>query len=92
MEPVELIALAWANREAILSGAAYVIATAASLAAVTPSAKDDKILSRLLSIVDVLALNVGGARNEVPKIVEPSEKFKAAKDVGRLIRHAVKGK
>ena len=91
MEPIEIITLIWANREVVIDSVAYLVAGAAAIAAVTPTAKDDKFFSRILSIVDVLALNIGGARSETPKLAEPNEKLKAFKDVSRLIKHAVKG-
>ena len=91
MEPIEIITLIWANKEVILDSVAYLVAGAAALAAITPTAKDDRFFSRVLSVVDVLALNVGGARNETPKLAEPDEKIEVFKDVSRLIRHAVKG-
>ncbi len=91
MEPAQIAALIWSNKEIILDSAAYVVAGAAALAAITPNTKDNKLFSRLLSIVDLLALNIGGARSEVPPLVEKKENFKAAKDAARLIKHAVKG-
>jgi len=40
------------------------IAAAAALAAMTPTPKDDSVLKALRKVVDVLALNVGKAKNK----------------------------
>lgn len=45
-----------------LSAVTAVIAAASAVAALTPTPRDDRILSRLARFVDLLALNVGHAR------------------------------
>lgn len=46
-----------------LSAVTGIIAAASSVAALTPTPRDDKILGKLYKIVDLLALNVGFAKN-----------------------------
>ena len=92
MSPIEMATLIYSNRAEIVTIAAYVVSGAAAIAAITPSTKDDAIFSRLLSIVDVLALNVGGAKSKESAGAEPGEKFKTVRDAAALIRHAVKGR
>ncbi len=43
-----------------------VVSAASAVAAVTPTPKDDRILGRLYRIVDVLALNIGRAKDRAP--------------------------
>ena len=50
-----------------LSGASMVIATAAGIAAITPTPKDDGVLLIARKILDVIALNVGAAKNKAAK-------------------------
>lgn len=57
----------------ILQVISLLITAFAAIAAITPTPKDDGVLLVLRKIVDFLALNVGGARND-----------KSAKDRNRL--------
>ena len=41
-----------------------VISAASAVAALTPTPSDDRVLSRILGILNVLALNVGHARRK----------------------------
>lgn len=43
--------------------AAMVVTLAATIAAVTPSPKDDGIVKSIRSVIDILALNFGHAKN-----------------------------
>lgn len=51
---------AWLN--AILA----VVSAASAITALTPSPNDDRLVSRILKVIEVLALNVGHARRGVP--------------------------
>lgn len=51
----------WEGILAVLSG---VIATASAVAALTPTPKDDGIIKKLYKLVDLLALNVGKAKDK----------------------------
>jgi hypothetical protein len=42
--------------------ASMIIATASTIAAITPSPKDDTIIAKLKSVIDIIALNVGHAK------------------------------
>lgn len=57
----------------ILQVISLLITAFAAIAAITPTPKDDGVLLVLRKIVDFLALNIGGARND-----------KSAKDRNRL--------
>jgi len=46
-----------------ISGIAGLISACAVLAAMTPSKSDDRIIGWLLRIINVVAINVGKARN-----------------------------
>jgi hypothetical protein len=48
----------------ILQYAAYVIAAAAAVAAMTPNTWDNAVVKGLRTILDLAALNVGNAKNE----------------------------
>ena len=52
------------NWEAIVNIATSVVAAAALIAALTPGEADNRIVSTVRKIVDLLALNVGNAKNE----------------------------
>ena len=52
------------NWEAIVNIATSVVAAAAPIAALTPGEADNRIVSTVRKIVDLLALNVGNAKNE----------------------------
>lgn len=50
----------WGN---ILTALSAVIAAAAAVTALTPTPKDDTIVRKARKVLDVLALNVGKAKN-----------------------------
>ena len=52
------------NWEAIVNIATSVVAAASLIAALTPGEADNRIVSTVRKIVDLLALNVGNAKNE----------------------------
>ena len=52
------------NKEAILQVVTAVIAAASAIAALTPTPKDDGLLKKLASIIVLLALNVGKAKDK----------------------------
>ena len=58
---MEYIRENWESIVAIISG---VIATASAVAALTPTPKDDGIVKKLYKLVDLLALNVGKAKQK----------------------------
>jgi hypothetical protein len=58
---MEYIRENWEGILAVLSG---VIATASAVAALTPTPKDDGIIKKLYKLVDLLALNVGKAKDK----------------------------
>ena len=45
-----------------LAAATSVVAAASAVSAVTPTPKDDKVLSGVLGVLNVLALNIGHAQ------------------------------
>jgi len=45
------------HKEELLNIVAYVIAIASAVSALTPSTKDDGIIAKIKSFIDVLALN-----------------------------------
>lgn len=64
----EVIAFVVENWESIVTAVLAVIGAAASIASITPTPKDDKIISKIQgvvkSIVDVVGMNIGKAKNE----------------------------
>ena len=46
----------------VIEVASYVIAGASVVAAATPTKKDDEIVSKIKSFINVFALNIGGAK------------------------------
>ena len=52
------------NWEAIMAIISGVIATASAIAAMTPTPKDDGIIKKVYKLVDLLALNVGKAKDK----------------------------
>jgi len=52
------------NWEAIMAIISGVIATASAIAAMTPTPKDDGIMKKVYKLVDLLALNVGKAKDK----------------------------
>ena len=51
----------WEGIVAVLTG---IIATASAVAALTPTPKDDGIVKKLYKLVDLLAINVGKAKEK----------------------------
>lgn len=58
---MEYIRQNWESIAAIISG---IIATASAIAAMTPTPKDDGIIKKVYKLVDLLALNVGKAKDK----------------------------
>lgn len=52
------------NVPAFIQIASLIVATAAAIAALTPTPKDDGYVKTARKVVDFLALNFGGARNK----------------------------
>jgi hypothetical protein len=52
------------NWDALLTAATAIITAAAAITALTPSPKDDNIVAKVRKVLDVLALNVGNAKNK----------------------------
>jgi len=61
---MEIINSLMASVPAWISAISLLVAGAAAIAALTPTPKDDAILARIRKIVDMLALNVGNAKNK----------------------------
>ena len=53
-----------ANWQGILAAVTGVIAAASAIAALTPTPKDDAILYKIRQLIDLLALNIGNAKNK----------------------------
>ncbi|MEO1330326.1 MAG: hypothetical protein AAFW46_11740 [Pseudomonadota bacterium] len=65
-ETPELLAQIFAAAPDFLSAMAALIASASAFAALTPTPSDDRLLGRLYRIVDLLALNIGRAKETPP--------------------------
>lgn len=52
------------NAENYLQIVSYVIAAAAIIAAMTPNEVDNVWVARIRKVIDVLAVNIGNAKNE----------------------------
>ena len=52
------------NKEALIGILTSVIAVASAIAALTPTPKDDTIVGKIYKVVDLLALNVGKAKDK----------------------------
>jgi len=52
------------NAEAYLQIASYIIAAAAIIAAMTKNESDNIWVARIRKVIDVLAINIGNAKNE----------------------------
>lgn len=64
------------NIEQILIFAASIIATASAIAAITPTPVDDGLLAKVYAIIDILALNIGKAKDtgdETPNVENKSD-------------------
>ncbi len=51
------------NPKAVADIVVYAIALGAAIAAVTPTNKDNKVISKIRKVANALGLNVGNARN-----------------------------
>ena len=60
----EYITQNWEQIMAIVGG---VVLTASAIAAITPNTTDNKIMAAIRKLVDLLALNVGKAKNKPGK-------------------------
>jgi len=63
------------NRGMLLSIVTSIIALASAISAMTKTKKDDGIVKKIQGFVDVLALNVGQAKN-----ADPEEKKEGVKE------------
>tara|TARA_B100000214_G_C23757478_1_gene530657 strand:+ start:175 stop:351 length:177 start_codon:yes stop_codon:yes gene_type:complete len=52
------------NKEALISIITGAIALASAIAALTPTPKDDTIVGKIYKVIDLLALNVGKAKDK----------------------------
>ena len=52
------------HKEALISIITGVVAVASAIAALTPTPKDDTIVGKIYKFVDMLALNVGKAKDK----------------------------
>ena len=60
----ELISYVVGNIDTILATITAIVAAASSVAALTPTPKDDDLFGKIYKIVDWLALNVGKAKEK----------------------------
>ena len=60
----ELISYVVGNIDTILATITAIVAAASSVAALTPTPKDDDLFGKIFKIVDWLALNVGKAKEK----------------------------
>jgi len=60
----EILQFAWNNPGQCLEWAMTVVAIAAVVTSATPTPKDDGVMSVVRKILDVLALNIGNAKNQ----------------------------
>ena len=60
----ELISYVVGNIDTILATITAIVAAASSVAALTPTPKDDALFGKIYKIVDWLALNVGKAKEK----------------------------
>jgi len=59
-----MIAYIQENWELILSALTSIVAACSAIAALTPTPKDDGWVKKLYKIVDILAINVGKAKDK----------------------------
>ena len=52
------------NKEALIGILTSVVPVASAIAALTPTPKDDTIVGKVYKVVDLLALNVGKAKDK----------------------------
>jgi len=55
------------NKEALIGIITAVVAVASAVAALTPTPKDDNIVGKIYKVIDMLALNVGKAKDKSGK-------------------------
>jgi len=60
----EIVTYVTGNWESILGAVSAVVAAASAIAALTPSESDNVIVGKIRKVVDLLALNVGNAKNQ----------------------------
>lgn len=60
----DIIAFLVANGVDILEALLSIVGGASILAAITPTAKDDSVLSVVRKVLDLVAANVGNAKNK----------------------------
>ena len=53
-----------ANKDTIIAVVTAVVTAAAAIAAITPNTTDDGLVGKLQKLVNMLALNVGKAKNK----------------------------
>ena len=56
-----------ANKDALIAVVTGIVTVAAAIAAMTKGDRDDTIVGKIRRVVDMLALNFGGAKNENAK-------------------------
>ena len=52
------------NKEALISIITGIVAVASAIAALTPTPKDDTIVGKIYKVIDLLAINVGKAKDK----------------------------
>ena len=60
----EIISYLVANVDSILFAVSAVVAAASAVAAITPTPKDDSIVAKAYKVLDLVALNVGKAKDK----------------------------
>ena len=90
MDPATIAALLWTNKAAILGVSVQIVGVAAVLANRTPSDKDDKILSRIGSVLDILSLSFGKSESAQPG--RTHNPVGAIAGIKKLAKHAATGK
>lgn len=63
MEEVSMMTYIMSNWQAWLAAATSVVGSAAIVATLTPNKSDDKIVQKILSIINFIGANVGKAKN-----------------------------
>lgn len=63
MEEVSMMTYIMTNWQAWLAAATSVVGSAAIVATLTPNKSDDKIVQKVLSIINFIGANVGKAKN-----------------------------
>ena len=64
----EVVFLITSNIEPVLSVAFSIVALASTIAALTKTPSDDEWIGKIYKVIDVLALNVGYAKDKPKKI------------------------